>query len=572
MRNKFLNSVDLIKKFKRNSIFFKNLKIFTLIIMIPVIIIVGSLFCGYKYSVDRSANEIVEQNNIKLAKQTEKIIEETERMFYMWIVDADTETFFSGTKKDLFDISYIKAMREINTFSATYASISECIETVDFYCYESEYVLSSSNANKYASDYENADLRDVCGNELSFLAGTQKNNRKTFAVCYNVLTEKGVGGIIIFNIKPRIYEEVISDVMIKRYSVSLLDSMKNPVVTIGESDGFEPSFEDENTITHSGGVVRMTTRIKDFWLYFDAETAKTPVPMFVVIVLSLVISAILSLLLAFIMSLYSYRLLDDLIFAANGVGKGQKLTPDTLNEINFIRNRLIDISKDNENMSHELIENASTLKKLQLQMLQTQFTPHFLFNTLQALSWKIARECGIDSPANELISVTSDLLAISLDTSKQLVSVGQEMEYCKKYLKITEIVNKNSFITVWEVDDELIHYKALKLSLQAVLENAVKHGIKKLGGNTKGYIGISIFAEDDDIVFEVKNNGGETRNEVLEEVQKELDAGVVSEDKQIGLRNINKRIKLIFGDKYGCLIYAEREYTVVRIKIPKQTV
>lgn len=571
MREKILNSVDLIKKFKRNSIFFNNMKMFTLIIVIPVIVIVSILFCGYKYSVDRNVNEIVRQNNTKLTRQTERIIEETERMYYMWVVDYNTEMFFSGTKEDLFEMRYVKAMRKINEFSSIYVGASECIESVDFYCYGSEYVLSSSSVNKYAADYENANLCNVCNDELSFLVKTEKNNRKSFAVCYNVVTENNVSGIIIFNVKPKIYDDVISDVMIKRYSVTLLDRTKNNVMTIGESSGFAPKFDEENTITHSGGIVRMTTHINDFWLYFDAETARTPIPMYLVIIFSIVISLLLSLFLAFIMSLHSYGLLDDLIFAANGVSKDREIPPDTLNEINFIRDRLLDISRDNENMSKELIENTSTLKKLQLQILQTQFTPHFLFNALQALSWNVARECGIESSANELIALTSDLLAISLNTSKQLVSIGKEIEYGKKYLRITEIINKSNFDTVWEIDDELLHYKALKLSLQVVLENAVKHGIKKLGRNEKGYIGISIFEDDGNVIFEVRNNGGKTDFETLSKVQNELNNGTISSDKQIGLRNINKRIKLIFGEKYGCFIYSDAEFTVVKIKIPKQT-
>lgn len=571
MREKFLNSINLIRRFRWNSIFFENLKMFTMIIVIPVLLIVGSLFWGYKHSIDRSTKEIALQNNIKLVGFTEKLIAETEQMYYMWVVDDNTMMFYSADKEKILTHKYIKAMREINKFSGSYARISDCVESVDFYSFNADYVLSSTNENGYSENYENLSLKNIKSKELSFLAPVKKKGKELFAICYNVVVDGKVGGIIVFNINPEIYEDVISDAMIKSYSVSLLDNMHHPVMSIGETKEFAPDFENDGLLHQEGNKIKMTGKVGEFWIYFDAETTQISMSMLVVIILSIVISVMLSLFLALMMSLHSYRVLDELVYVANGGSADQKMPQDTMNEINFIRDRLIFISRDNENMSAELIENASMLKKLQLQMLQTQFTPHFLFNTLQMLSWNIAREYGIESPAGELIALTSDLLAISLDTSKQLVSIRQEIEYNKKYLKIMRIINKNNFEVVWEVDDTLLQYKTLKLSLQSVLENAIKHGVKTLCNQTMGYIYISIFEQDNSIIFEVKNNGRGIDEKNFRGVREELDRGIFSTDKQIGLRNINKRIKLIFGNEYGCSISAINGLAVVKIKIPKQS-
>jgi two-component system sensor histidine kinase YesM len=267
----------------------------------------------------------------------------------------------------------------------------------------------------------------------------------------------------------------------------------------------------------------------------------------------------------------SYRALDDIIISLNEIDSTQDISKESMNEIMYISKNILQMHKKNDSLEQQLITSFSKLKKLQTETLQMQFAPHFLFNTLNTLNMFVMSLNGIKNPASKVIVLISDLLTISLNTSKYIVSIRQEIEYCKKYIEIEKIMNENSFDVVWNIDESIMSYKTVKLTLQPIIENAFKHGIKYLRNESRGYLEISAYEEPEQIVFEISSNGPVIEPSVIEQLHKSLDTGIMPENKHIGLRNVNKRIKLIFGNSYGCCISSTNYLTIVKVNIPKLT-
>lgn len=216
----------------------------------------------------------------------------------------------------------------------------------------------------------------------------------------------------------------------------------------------------------------------------------------------------------------------------------------------------------------ELVEKVRqeeiSLRKTELKALQAQINPHFLYNTLDAIAWMCEEERHKD--AVEMVNALARLFRISISRGYELISIEKEIEHAKSYLKIQNFRYKNQFTYDFEVDDTCLSYLCNKITLQPIIENAIYHGIDRMVD--EGRIEIRIFPDHEKIVFEVEDNGvGMTEEQCQEILQK--DSG---EKAGIGIKNVNDRIKIYFGEEYGITIRSELdEGTCVTITMPKIT-
>ena len=177
---------------------------------------------------------------------------------------------------------------------------------------------------------------------------------------------------------------------------------------------------------------------------------------------------------------------------------------------------------------------------------------------------------GIENPASKIIVLLSDLLQESLHISTYLIPISIEIENSKKYIEIEKIKSKSEFDLILDIDPALTNYMTVKFSLQPIIENSFKHGIKYLKDKDGAFIKIKIHEYNEEIIFEISNNGPAISPEELQRLQNRLKSNIIS-DKHIGLCNTNKRINLIFGENYGCNIASSGDITTVIMNIPKVT-
>lgn len=216
----------------------------------------------------------------------------------------------------------------------------------------------------------------------------------------------------------------------------------------------------------------------------------------------------------------------------------------------------------------ELVEKVRqeeiTLRKTELKALQAQINPHFLYNTLDAIAWLCEEERYKD--AVEMVNSLAKLFRISISRGHELITIEKEMQHAKSYLKIQNFRYKNQFTYSFDVDEECLNYLCNKITLQPIIENAIYHGIDRMVD--EGKINIGIHQKDDRIIFTVEDNGVGMTEEQCEEILHE-DA---SDRVGIGIKNVNDRIKIYFGEEYGLTIQSELdEGTRVTISMPKIT-
>ncbi len=218
------------------------------------------------------------------------------------------------------------------------------------------------------------------------------------------------------------------------------------------------------------------------------------------------------------------------------------------------------------------IKEQDDLKKAELKALQAQINPHFLYNTLDTIIWMA--EANKKDQVVELVSALSQFFRISLSKGRDWITVADEIEQTRSYLTIQKMRYQKILDFQIDLDADVAANKAiLKLTLQPLVENALYHGIKnKRCGGT-----IVVRARqrtDDEILLEVEDDGIGFSPEKLAQLQAELndDSGEIKPDSGFGIDNVNKRIRLYYGRRYGLSLKSEYNTgTCATLIIPART-
>ena len=220
----------------------------------------------------------------------------------------------------------------------------------------------------------------------------------------------------------------------------------------------------------------------------------------------------------------------------------------------------------------DFVEQAQKQKrKAELQALQAQINPHFLYNTLNTITW-LASEQGMNE-VRILSNALGKFFRIGLSRGAEVIPVKDELEHVKSYLTIQEIRYAEVMEYTLDVPEELWPCTILKLVLQPLVENSIYHGIKEKNG--KGRIVLRAREEQSpdgspQILFTVEDTGVGMSRDKVESINRALEIGTTEHSDGYGIFNVNERIKLYYGECYG-LHYesCEGEWTRATLTIPK---
>ena len=218
---------------------------------------------------------------------------------------------------------------------------------------------------------------------------------------------------------------------------------------------------------------------------------------------------------------------------------------------------------------HDLVEQVKTeqvrLRKAEFQLLQSQINPHFLYNTLDAIVW--LAEAGEQKKVVNMVGSLSDFFRTSLNQGKDIITIEEELQHVRSYLEIQQVRYQDILSYDIDVPKELYSYHIPKITIQPLVENALYHGIKNKRG--LGKIAITGCIEDEELLLYIKDNGIGMTEERLNMVCDGIYNKTPNENDIYGLYNVNERIRLNFGDKYGIYIDSTfMEGTVVTVKLP----
>lgn len=216
-------------------------------------------------------------------------------------------------------------------------------------------------------------------------------------------------------------------------------------------------------------------------------------------------------------------------------------------------------------LMQDIIQQESQKRRSELEVLQSQINPHFLYNTLDSVIWMT--EAGRYQEAIQMVTSLARLFRISLSRGKSIIPLQDELEHARHYMTIQEIRYKNRFSTRILAQNGAEGLYTLKLVVQPILENAIYHGMAACEDD--GLILVTARREGGDVVIEVADNGTGMRPEVVAQLLDEDRAAPPDKGSGIGVRNVHRRIRLTFGEPYGLTIRSEPdEGTVVQIRLP----
>lgn len=264
------------------------------------------------------------------------------------------------------------------------------------------------------------------------------------------------------------------------------------------------------------------------------------------------------------------RPMRDLIEATKEIEEGnyghQIVTNATSMEFDYLEQSFNSMSKELKYQFETIYEEELALRDANIKALQSQINPHFLNNTLEIINWE-ARMSGSDNVSGMIEALGTMLRATMNRKQKRFVTLSEELSYVDAYLYIISKRFGERFKVYRDIDESLMDIEVPMLIIQPIVENAVQYGVEE---HREGMVALSIQADWDSIIIEVKNDG------VLSDAdRKRIDFLLNSEEiddnehhVSLGIRNVNRRIKIIYGEDCGLTIESDKHnHTVSRIVV-----
>lgn len=216
-------------------------------------------------------------------------------------------------------------------------------------------------------------------------------------------------------------------------------------------------------------------------------------------------------------------------------------------------------------LMQDIVNEHEEKRKSEFDSLQAQINPHFLYNTLDIIVWQIENEK--QSEAVHTVTALARFFRLSLGKGKNIVTVKDEIEHVKNYLMIQHMRFKNKFDYEFDIAEDVLELPSLKLMLQPLVENAIYHGMEFMDGD--GMIMVKAWREEDELYLSVADNGLGMTEDKVEMILTGKSTSGNGRGSGIGVKNVNERIKLYFGEAYGLTIDSEPdEGTTVIIHLP----
>ncbi len=236
-------------------------------------------------------------------------------------------------------------------------------------------------------------------------------------------------------------------------------------------------------------------------------------------------------------------------------------------EIQHLGRSIGDMAKRIKALMEDIVTEHESKRKSEFDTLQSQINPHFLYNTLDIIVWMIENEQKQE--AVKVVTALARFFRISLSRGRSIIPVKDELEHVRNYLMIQQMRFKNKFTYVIRAGEDVMELASLKLMLQPLVENAIYHGMEFMDGD--GEIMIRVYREGEELWFQISDNGLGMTQEQLDGLLSDRPHVSSRRGSGIGVKNVNERIRLYFGEHYGLSIQSEPdEGTVITIRLPAQ--
>ena len=391
------------------------------------------------------------------------------------------------------------------------------------------------------------------------LKGWQRSSRgpkryfnKKNGVMYTGMKKIGAKGNIVYHPQQQqLYNELQTE------NISLImDTDEDTVLTGTGNDGKLYSISRSEK---TGWTVVDCTNVKE--LLSKSRQAQS---VYVLTAIILVIVALLfSRFMARSITLPIQKLRDSMKKVQEGDFSVSDVVVDSKNEIGSLTKSFDVMTHRIHELMEQNVHEQEEKRKSELKALQSQINPHFLYNTLDSIIWMAEGKKN-----EEVVLMTASLARLlrqSISNEDEVVPIANEVEYARGYLTIQKMRYKDKLEFQIEVDSSILYIPLIKLVLQPIIENAIYHGLKYK--ESKGLLIVKGFMKDGNAVLQVIDDGVGMDEETLAHIYDKHKVNYHSNG--VGVYNVQKRLKLYYGEDYGITYTSELgKGTTATITIP----
>lgn len=565
-------------------------KLFGIIMLIVLLtVLIFTLFFS-RYVKKLSVNMMLERYENKIQLLSDIFIN------YYDKIDSDMDNFILN---EYVQKSLTETRLDVLESEMVIKALSLMGDQADYYLYidNKEKVYSQKSITK-ENAADSKELAELLGEDYSktklvwmddpYFGGKGK---QLFACRFiRAVSQNQTPGILLIRLKTGYLEEKLAEVETDQAGCYLLDGRNQIVSDFGREEAEENKTQIIEAAAETGNGQSVVTKkeglLRMYWDERNQFKLLVHVPYGILMsdyYRTLLIAGIFFLLLmilALFVSFWVSRRLADPIqkinlsmqqFHEGSMDKQLNLHTGTeLDSIGKSYNQMI--CQINE-LVEEVKYRETELRKSEIDSLMYQINPHFLYNTLDTV-YMLAR-LNQEREIMQMIQSLTKLLRINLSNGADFITVQDELVYVKAYMDIVKIRNDDLFGYEIVCDEETKHLYVVKLLLQPLVENCVKHGFSRM--TEGGRIIIEAAQAEGMLEFQVKNNGDLITEESLERINhlaqapmKELEAFLPQGEGGYGLCNVIKRLKLHYGERVEFGFERKEDYTVCCVRIPKE--
>lgn len=407
--------------------------------------------------------------------------------------------------------------------------------------------------------------------EITNLGHTRKGvllvdmNYGSIEEMFSRINEKGKGYIYLIDGNG----EIIYHPMQKAISSGL--RKENNLVHAGyQTDKYTEFFEGEERdvvvkpVGYTGWKIVSVTPLKEFAM--DMSQFRWFLLMTGLIAIAMI--ALGNIIIAYIVTDPIRRLEESLLYIEQEEANADAIYIGGSHEIAHLGRAIRSMVEQMRKLTDRMVREQKEKRKSELDALQSQINPHFLYNTLDSVVWMIESERYKD--AISMVTALAQLFRISLSKGNNIITIRDEITHARNYLNIQKVRFKNKFSATIDIDPEIENNATIKLIVQPLIENAIYYGVEHMDG--EGEISVRGYEKDGDVYIEVSDNGMGIPEEKLATLLSDKTRSH-GNGSGIGLWNVNQRISLYFKGDYGLMIDSELdEGTTVTIHLPKVSI
>lgn len=565
--------------YRSGKIFYKNLKMFLLMTLVPVIVLgtfsVNLIFTYIKKNAvshaEQSLNQINENmdiiyNNVNSLSQTFSNASNPS-MTLRLILNSDRLSYTSATKLPIY-MDFLDSMTNFQSY----------IDSIYIY-YPNPYqqFLASKSGIVKISNFGDSDwltASPILNNDISDTSLIQRtlftqasHSETTVITIYKKtfsLNSLNNNGIIVLNLKYSYLQNLLNQATsVNGQQLYILNSDNTPLVlsTCASEQLLMDLLSTESNLPqktdtftwNSNTVSVLPSEFNGYYIISitpNKNLYSICYNLIAFIILLILLSLFISFFLAYHFSAKNYKNIDYMIQTIEAAKTGKPFSGKPLpsnDEYSYIMHHLVEVFLNNDYLSTKLSEEKYRAKNMELTALQAQINPHFLSNTLETIYMKSLGLTKGPNEITELIENLSDILRYTLTSPTDTVSFAEELEYTKCYLNIQQFRYKDKFSVKWNISNDICHFQVIKLLLQPFIENAIYHGIKEKEGN--GTINISCFFQNSFLNIIISDDGKGITEGQLSLLRQQLN---IEKDYDyqngIGIINTYRRLRLIYGE------------------------